>query len=160
MSETNIAPDAANDGWADIEVIYAGRRESTRKDTPEPYMLCYTVTDQNDELVFTNPKTIKLFKNAIIGGVYKAQRKVDSFRLTTNFIRSSGSLKVPGWRAEERGMEVAMKARRLIAAEKTKGNESIQELMTPIREAYGKTDYIGRLAIEVVVLAALRRPML
>lgn len=64
------------------------------------------------------------------------------------------SAQIAAWRTANKGYQVAARAKRDEAT--SKRTDYLANLLSPIRHEYNKADAIGRLAIEVAVLAALR----
>ena len=141
------------DTWAKVEVIFAGTRDNGK----DAAIAFYEVGKPDERIVFTTPKTVRAWRAEVIGGVYEFERNGPHFRLNRTFKRGSGDERVPTWRAEQEAGEVAAKARKLVEAERKKGKDSVTELLAPMRKRYHATDHYTRLALEVVLLNALRR---
>lgn len=141
------------EGYSLVEATYAGRRESYDGKT----FIVFYLAGGKEDATFSSPKSLKLFRNAVIGGVYTLQRKDNSFIFSDKFLRASGDTRTAEWKAADTAFEVTIRARKVIAAEKAKGSESITVALAPFRAEYAKTNLIGRLALEVVLLNALRR---
>lgn len=102
-------------------------------------------------------------KPGVIGGVYEVDGIVDDGRL----VRIVGNLKFTGDRIEPKvaavlklrdsTVRVADRVRKTEAAEARK--DALADFLKPLRMRYGSTDRIGKLAFEVLVLDALRRPL-
>lgn len=98
----------------------------------------------------------KNLSRCVPGGVYEvlmndAQAKGGFKWLRTYPDRGA----VAGWQAQSEAAEVAHRALKL-EKEEGKRNEMLKAL-NPVRVAYRRTDRIGRLALEVVLLDLLRR---
>jgi hypothetical protein len=139
-----------NDGFVPVEAIFAGRRETK---------------DNKVAIVFylLNEKRLALFEDgrskfrAVIGGVYVLAQKGESFRLSDKYVRPSNDPQVAEWQAADEAVDVAIRARKLIAQQRKDAKASILRAVEPFREEYRRTDRIGRLALEVVLLHALRQ---
>lgn len=142
-----------DDGFEPVEIIYAGKREGTKG----TFLIFYNVVNEDEDLTFQSTNVLKTFRHAVIGGVYLAHRKDLSFKFSNKYLRASGSPRVAEWLAADTAHDVTAKARKLLALEKEKSRGSVAELLVPLRREYLKTDRIGRLALEVIVLEALRR---
>jgi hypothetical protein len=98
----------------------------------------------------------KAVARCVPGGVYEVQLAAEGARGAFTWLRTYQDAEaVARWQTESESAEVAHRARKL---ERNAGrrNEMVNAL-APLREAYGRADRIGRLALEVVLLSYLRR---
>lgn len=133
-----------------VEAIFAGWRLYSKSKV----ILFYI--NQTERAVFDSPRTRKLFKHAVVGGVYLLERNGDSFRFSNKLLRHSEDPRTAQWHAEQTAADVAERADKLLAAERAKGKDALRALLAPMRREYHSTNHIGRLALEVVLLDALR----
>lgn len=99
----------------------------------------------------------------IIGGVYHARGVVEGGRLiklVCSGFKWTGdkhldSEQVAGFKLRHDAAELTQRSRKL---EKTEADNSVvAKVLAPLKKRYEATDYLGRLAIEVLVLTELRR---
>jgi hypothetical protein len=152
MSDTT----ESTDGFVPVDAIYAGRRETT---AGKLMIVFYLVAQPTESAIFSSPKFMRRFRTAPIGGVYTHLRNGDTFRLSDRLVRSSKDERIAGWQSADDTVDVTIRARKRIAEERTKGKANMMLALEPFRAEYARTDYVGRLAMEVVLLTALRRPL-
>lgn len=140
-----------DDGFVPIETIFAGRRE-----TDDKIALVFHVIDEARMALFDGTKTLRQFRSAVIGGVYVHSHKGESYRLSDQYVRPSHDPRIAEWQAANDAVDVAVRAHKLIVQQRQNAKSSILRAVEPFREEYRRTDRIGRLALEVVLLHALR----
>lgn len=95
-------------------------------------------------------------RHCVAGGVYGVLLGAKGARGEFTWLRTyPDEAAVARWQAESDAAEVAHRARKL-EKNADRRNEMV-EALAPVREAYGRADRIGRLALEVVLLEYLRR---
>lgn len=149
MSETNT-----DDGYEPVETIFAGRRTGVNK---KPFIVFYLVGKPDETATFDSKSALRRFRHAVIGGIYQHMRKDASFRLSETYLRSSQDDRVAEWKAADEAHEVSVRAVKTLHEAREGSKKRLMTALEPFRDEYASTDYIGRLALEVVLLAALRR---
>lgn len=152
MAKVRFAP-PQDAQFVTYPAIYAGRRQGAKG-----VMLSWIGRDDGEEGFFSSPAVLKQFKRSIIGGIYELSRHGSSFRFSNVYLGFSDSAKLAEWRAADQAYEVTARARKFMEAEKAKGKEALLEMLQPFHKQYIETDTVGKLALEVVLLAALRNP--
>lgn len=149
MSETDT-----NEGFVPVETIFAGRRTGDNK---KPFILFYIAGKGDETAEFDSKTALRRFRHAVIGGVYQHMRKDGSFKLSERYLRYSGDERVATWKAADEAHEVSVRAKKLLQEARDGSKKQLATAIEPFRAEYAGTDYIGKLALEVVLLAALRR---
>lgn len=139
------------------ETVYAGQRLARDGSL---FVVFYLIGSDKDA-AFSAPKTVKMLRHAVIGGVYVHTRDKDNettWYISDKYVRASGNSRVAEWKAAHDAAHVEIRAQKRMEDDKKKVSGSVAEMLVPIRDEYNKTDRLGRLALEVVLLEALRRP--
>lgn len=150
---TNDNPIEDSDDYEPINFIYIGRCTLKGGKTGGQIITVELLNSCNSRDL---PKAI--------GFVYTVKAKLDEHGRITN-IRGPRSIDtdqrkfairkdwVAAWQAQDKALDVAARARKIEQDHKL--NE-LRAHLQKLKHEYGKTDPIGKLALEVVVLAALR----
>lgn len=143
-----------NDGFEPVEAIFAGRRTGANK---KSFIVFYLAGKGDETAIFESKTALRRFRHAVIGGIYVHTRKDASFVLSETYVRSSSDARIAEWKAADEAHDVAIRATKLLQAARDDSKKRLMSAIEPFRMEYADSDYIGKLALEVVLLAALRR---
>jgi hypothetical protein len=168
-----------NDGFRELRVVFCGKCELYDKSKPLGYAIApldaidAKVNARRNDGGAVSPDDVAtvyspfVFKEVerprIVGGIYTVRAKCGDDGRITNI---RGDLKFSGDRhgseqlltlldTMSKAAEVARRARK--AHDELSKDSALEAALAPIKRRYFATDAIGRQAIEVVVLHALRR---
>lgn len=160
------------DKFPEVELIYCGQRETSKG------ALAYTFVTMDQAKAFGgDPLNLDTFlKNKslfslnrseaprTIGGIYRIGAKIDAD--TGQATNIQGTFKPTGDRFGVKAIVAALEHRHdatLVARrarkedEKMRADKKLSQALAPFKARWTETDAIGRLALEVVILAELRR---
>jgi hypothetical protein len=96
--------------------------------------------------------------NIFLGGMYKVDANENLTSVVMNSAKYQGlwpnEVERTRWKADERALEIERAARKRQAADKSRN--AMLDALRPIREAWQSTNSVGKLALEVQVLAYIR----
>lgn len=163
---TAKAPDKS---IVEAEIVYLGQREMVSEDKGRILVGAFILKDgfdtsksADDIDAAMSPFAFKRNKlPKVVGGIYKARAKIEDGRLKSLVSEYSytgetilnGTLRA-AFELRDDASRVAERARKIEA--EAKGDDKLGKLLAPLRQRYLATDRIGRLALEVVVLSAIR----
>lgn len=170
VEATGPAPEAE---LVDLQVYFLGRRETAEGKLAHSIMPVHftdSLIDSYEDLaqhasLFPPPKK-GVRGPSIVGAVYRckgklgADRRIQTIQLSYDWVQGAPLLKKElrvACEARDAATAVAMRARKEYAA--LKRDSKLDDWMRPFKVRWTATDAIGRLALEVVILHELRRPL-
>jgi hypothetical protein len=155
----------------ETKAVYLGRHATDSKKTAHLFVTVHHFNEIADADALRDKASAFEFKKSppkIVGGVYTIHGDLDSDGRFNKLIvagdkaplftgERAGKRELVGiFEARDKAFGVADRARKL--TEQMKDDLELPKLLKRMRQRFGATDAIGRLALEVVILDALRRP--
>lgn len=153
----------------EIEVIYLGQRESEKGKLACAFVPAALVSGETDQEQLRKAWSLFFFKERevprLVGGIYKlgcvlgADGRIEKVYGTAKPTseRWNNTQATAMCEAHDKAARVAKRAR--AEQERLRKDGTLARLLTPLRARYDATDFLGRVAIECVILAELRRGM-
>lgn len=146
-----------------IEVLYCGRRSAKKSGTQrEIDFYDFQRLESGDNLTFAFSANLnKILSHKPVGGVYSIEAEAGEngpsyYFSSLKFLRM---LEDTSKIVELRALDETFAARKRIEKRMSDlaDDDVVERALAPLREAYAKTDYYGRLALEAYLLHRLRR---
>lgn len=164
MSAAPAATAPKADELPEVVCVYVGLRETTGGKLAAGFVLPDALEKAKDASeISASLFTLKKGElPRVVGGLYRVKGRVEdgSLNRILGSFKSTGdkwhsAAMVAGMEAHHRANQVAERARK--EDEANRKDRKLSAILDPLRRRYTSTDEIGRLALEVVVLAELRR---